>query len=134
MKSAVSLKMAVIAAGVAFVSSVTGYLFGVKADNRPMRENAPVPQTENVQPLKEVVEASEESETVVKEPVTKKYVLKENGGSLTLYLVNSDGTEKEYKTYDININTLPSVDREKLTKGIEAESLSEALMMVEDYF
>ncbi len=133
MKMSGSVKLAVVAVGVAFISSVTGYLFGVNADSGPTERNMSVPLTEEVQPVNESAEATEESEAVTKSEITKKYVLKENNGSLSLFLVNSDGTEKVYKTYDININTLPGIDQEKLREGIEAASLSEALMMVEDY-
>ena len=63
----------------------------------------------------------------------KKYVLKETDGKVALIILNPDGKNTVYKTYDISVGTLPEADRMKLKEGIEAESLSEALLMVEDY-
>lgn len=134
MKISGSGKLLAVAVGIAFVSSMTGYLFGVNADNRePSKNIVSVPETKKTQAQEKSVEVSENINKAVSE-VPKKYVLKEYNGGVSLLLVNSNGEETVYKNYDININTLPSVDREKLREGIVAESLSEALQMVEDYF
>lgn len=126
-------KLLAVAVGIAFVSSLTGYLFGVNADNRESSQNiVSASETKKTQSEKKSVEVSEKADKTVS-VVTKKYVLKETGGGLALLLVNSNGEETVYKNYDINVSTLPSIDREKLKEGIEAESLSEALQMVEDY-
>ena len=133
MKVPQGLKMVAVTVAVAFVSSVTGYLFGASADNKAEPENVNVPEVVNTQSAGDSVEVSEESISVAEKEIPTKYVLKKDGEGISLFIVGADGKGNIYKTYDVNVATLPEIDRKKLKDGIAAESLSEALLMVEDY-
>ncbi len=113
---------------VVFLSSMTGYIFGVNADDK----GAKIP-VQNLEEVKEEENTPTEQDITYGEPVTKKYILKQQEGKIVLFQRFSDGTEKIHKKYDISVSLLPSSDRELLKDGIEAESLSEALQMIEDY-
>ena len=133
MKIPGGFKMVAVAMVVAFVSSVTGYLFGARADNKPEPELVDIAKVSEAQSAGESVETSEKSISVTRKEVPTKYILKEDGEGIALFIAGADGKENVYKTYDVNIGSLPEIDREKLKEGIESESLSEALLMVEDY-
>ncbi len=130
MKISFGVKTIIAAVLISFISAFFGYLSGVRSDTVPERRSVTlkkaVPQTQDA--------SGYENNVSAKTPeYPKKYILKENSGKLSLFLSEPDGSETIYKTYDININSLPEADREKLGEGIAIESLSEALMMVEDY-
>ena len=128
MKTSNVVKLSLVVVIVAFVSSVTGYIFGARADDRKPVENPPGEVA--------VESTSHQNRTVVKETekiVTQTYLLKETDGKLALYYKYSDGGEKLYKSYDIPVKSLPRPDRELLEKGIEVKAISEALQLIEDY-
>ncbi len=129
MKTSNWVKLSLVIVVVAFTSTVTGYIFGVRANNK----------TDVKQVKKEAAAelVSKKEETVKKEPetavVTQSYLLKDKDGRISLYHKYSDGRETLYREYDISVKSLPQSDREALQKGVEAESLSEALQLIEDY-
>ena len=122
------VKMTVIVCAVAFISSMTGYVFGavgnkVKAPEKIYAQEGDVlEKTENVS---HSVESTPEKRGGV-------YRIKEEGGKVTISI--DDGEKSTlYRSYDINVSALPKADRELLYKGIETESLSDALQIIEDY-
>ena len=129
MKTSNVVKLSLVAVLIAFVSSVTGYLFGARADgNNRIKDN----------PGQAVAESnSPQNDAVIKETkqnvVVSSYLLRETEGTVALYYKYSDGKEKLYKTYDISVKSLPQSDRELLKNGIEVEALSDALQLIEDY-
>ncbi len=131
MKIPGGVKLALIAMTVVFVSSMTGYVFGVRAENK---RNADIKRN-TVQNIQEKGAEKKEVDYEISETkvVTESYIIKETEGKAGLFYKYSDGSEKLHKTYDISVNLLPKPDREALQKGIEVGSLSEALQIVEDY-
>lgn len=129
MKTSNAVKLSAVIVAVAFVSTVTGYIFGTRADSKT--NEIPVKK----EMASEIVSKEENfaPKTSQAPAVTKTYLLKDNGGYISLYHKYSDGKETLYKNYDIAVKSLPQSDREALKKGIEAESLSEALQLIEDY-
>jgi hypothetical protein len=120
---------------IAFVSSMAGYIFGVQAG----KENAVQEKT-----VKYIDKNAGKEDVVNQSAVEKKsevdtvdyrinYVLREYEGKIALFQNRADGKEEIYKIYEISIGLLPQSDREELKAGIETESLSEALQLVEDY-
>ena len=127
------IRLAAITATVAFVSSLTGYILGVRANNGKSDNAVPTETVIREEKAVEEPEIVEKAEENAEKSIVKKYVLKETDGKVALIILNPDGKNTVYKTYDISVGTLPEADRMKLKEGIEAESLSEALLMVEDY-
>ena len=129
MKTSNAVKLSLVVVAVAFVSTITGYIFGARANSGT--EKQPVKR----EAAAEIV--SNEEKKVDKAPetisVTQSYLLRETDGYLVLYRKYSDGRETVYRNYDILVKSLPQADRESLEKGIEVDSLSEALQLVEDY-
>lgn len=129
MKISNAVKLSLVVVVVAFTSTVTGYIFGVRANNRA--DEIPEKEETAAKPMSKEEKSMEiEPEEIV---VTQTYLLKDNNGYLALYHKYSDGRETPYREYDISVQTLPQTDREALKKGIEVGSLSEALQIVEDY-
>lgn len=129
MKTSNAVKLSIVIAVVAFISTVTGYIFGARANSKTNEEPA------KKEAAAEIVSAEEK--IVEKEPemitVIQSYLLRDTDGNIALYHKYSDGEEKLYKNYDIPVGMLPQSDREALRKGIEVESLDEALQLIEDY-
>ena len=130
MKMKYGVLLLIVIAGVSFFSSLTGYVFGVRASKGK--------KTQTEIPVKTV--ASEEKEIRVKEvnekveqEVVHTYLVKEKDGNVTVFVKDADNTEKIYKEYDIPVTLLPQSDREMLKNGIEYKTLSEALQLIEDY-
>ena len=116
-----------------FFSTMIGYIQGVRCEksrSRSLYERVSVtPQREKISSV-----SSKENDPPVKksEETIPKYILKEQDGILALYLC-TDGGEKLWQTYDISVNLLPESDRAQLASGINFESISEALQMIEDF-
>ncbi len=130
MKKSKSIIMVAIACLTVFVSTMTGYVLGTHADNEQKKHEIPKTEAAREAAVKSDDVREEKTE---KTAITTKYILKEEDGRIMLLLRYSDGTEKVYKSYEVNLNFLPEADRELLKQGIEADSLSEILQMVEDY-
>lgn len=129
MKTSNAVKLSLVIVIVAFTSTITGYIFGARANSK-MRENSTRNETAMEIAAKEEKVLKEEPKTIA---VTQSYLLKDSNGYISLYHKYSDGKETLYKNYDISVKTLPQSDREALKKGIEVGSLSEALQLIEDY-
>ncbi len=130
MKTSNMVKLSLVIVAVAFTSTVTGYIFGVRANDKPGGETVKKEAAAEIVSKEEKVVEEKPQEKAV---VTQSYLLKDNEGYIALYHKFSDGQEKLYKEYDIAVNHLPQSDRDALKEGIEVESLSEALQLIEDY-
>lgn len=116
-----------------FFSSMIGYIQGVRGEKSRARS---LYERVSVTPQKEKISSvsSKENEPPVRktEESSPKYVLKEENGILALYL-NAGGDKKLWQTYDVRVSLLPESDRAQLSSGIEFDSISEALQMIEDF-
>ncbi len=116
-----------------FFSTMIGYIQGVRGEKsraRSLYERVSItPQREKISSV-----SSNENDLPVKksEEAVPKYILKEQDGILALYL-GTGSEEKLWQTYDISVNLLPESDRKQLAEGIEFESISEALQIIEDF-
>ena len=131
MKTSKMIKLSLVLAVTVFVSSFAGYIYGVRANNKIMQKNI-----DNKVLVKETVRKNEEVADPVKEDektTGQTYILKSKGSGVSLYLIESDGSEKLYKSYDIPVRFLPKSDREALKKGIEFNSIDDVLQLIEDY-
>lgn len=116
-----------------FSFSMMGYLSGVRASRQ---KNAPPPvMGVQKQESPNVFTASNSTmpENIVKDFTRTSYVLRENEGRLALFIKYSNGDEQIHSDYDISVKLLPESDRKSLEKGIELDSLNDALQLVEDY-
>lgn len=134
MKRGGSAKYIIIIFFTAFFSSMAGYISGTRANSeeKTAKESSAFsfPQEEKSLPFSaESIPLSPDA----KKAVTTTYVLREKNGKLCLFSKFSDGGENLYGEYDISVKLLPASDRELLKNGIEAETLSEALSLIEDY-
>ena len=120
---------------IAFVSSMAGYIFGVQAGKENAVQEKTVKYIDKNARKTDVINqsAAEEKSEVDTVDYRINYVLREYEGKIALFQNRADGREEIYKIYEISISLLPESDREKLKEGIETESLSEALQLVEDY-
>ena len=59
-----------------------------------------------------------------------KYVLGEFNGNLAIYQANSD---TPLEVLDVQISSLPERDIERIKNGITADTLSEIILIAEDY-
>lgn len=135
MKLRFGIKLISLLFAVTFISSMVGYIVGARNSTKNTSpENAassslpPLVNAEDISISQEYIPPEEE-----KPDITKSYVIREKDGKLSLYSKFSDGREKLYQSYDISVTYLPKSDRELLLQGIETESLSDALQLVEDY-
>lgn len=116
-----------------FSFSMMGYLSGARASRQ---KNAPPPvMAVQKHEIPDVFTASNNTmpENIVKDFTRTSYVLRENEGRLALFIKYSNGDEQIHSDYDISVNLLPESDRKSLEKGIELDSLNDALQLVEDY-
>ena len=117
---------------VVFFSTMTGYIFGVQADRK--RQENKEKDNNAIAMMVPAKAGNEKIEVIEKEDkITSSYILREDDGIVSLYSKYKDGREEIYQSYDIEVSFLPSADRQMLREGIEVQSLSEALQMVEDY-
>ena len=118
---------------VAFSSTLVGYISGAHASQK---KKSPVPNSVTNQPQLQSVSKEAQNSAPIDFSLEKeekiKFVLKENNGNLALFSTNGSN-EEMYQQYDICIDYLPRSDRELLKKGIEVDTLEEALQMLEDY-
>ena len=128
MKVKFGVMICILVLAVSFFSSLTGYVFGVRASKEKAKQTQ-IPAKTVVHEEKEVEIKNTDDE---KKESSDTYVVKENGGSVAIFIKNSYNMEL-YKAYDIAVNLLPQSDREMLKEGVEYESLSEALLLIEDY-
>lgn len=63
-------------------------------------------------------------------PATQRYTLKEYQGNLAVYL---EGVDQPFRITDVDVRTLPQMDREALSDGIEANGIDELNRLLEDY-
>lgn len=128
MKNA-GLKLGLLLCIVTFSASAAGYISGVRTSRKgaalPIK-NAPVTEAraQNEEPISDVSK---------NDTLTEMYVLKEYEGKIALFTKYSGGTEALHDVYDVSVSLLPSSDREILKEGISCKSLSEALLLVEDF-
>lgn len=130
MRKKYSVLMVLMISAVSFFSSLTGYVFGVRA-SREKKEPVQIVTKAVVQEKKNVYE--EKKEEVKKQEDTETYRISIKNGNVAIYIRSSDGNEELYKEYDIPVSLLPQSDREMLKTGIEYKTLSEALQLIEDY-
>ena len=119
---------------IAFVSSMAGYIFGVQAGKENVIQKKEVKYVDNNPEKEDVINQSAVTEKIEINTDDHKtnYILREYEGKIALFR-NNAGEEEVYKIYEISISLLPQSDREALKIGVETESLSEALQLVEDY-
>lgn len=121
-----------ILCAVVFFSSMWGYIsIAEKNQVKTEKQRFTVPEIE--MPIDLSVLAEREGPKKAVADFTESYILRDNEGTLALFIKYENGDEHIYNTYDIAIKHLPQKDREELSKGIELDSLSSALELVEDY-
>lgn len=127
-----SIIMTFLLCAAVFSASMVGYISGVQANKKQdMPQSAASSQAEKVEdifPMNNVTEP----ENVVQD-FTETYVLREKDGQVALFIRYTNGDEQFYSSYDVSVNLLPKNDREELAAGIELNTLSDALQLVEDY-
>lgn len=114
-----------------FLFTMTGYISGVSRSKE--KEAAPIVAAKKEE-IPEVFSLS--SDAAAKnliENFKETYILRENANKLSLFIRYANGDEQIHSEYDIAVNLLPKSDRERLKEGIEAESIDEALRLIEDY-
>ena len=131
MKTSKMIKLSLVLAVTVFISSLAGYICGVRANHDVEKKNSESKvSVKGTFQKNEVIEDSGKKE---EETVGETYILKSKGSGVSLYLKKTDGTEKLYKSYDIPVRFLPKSDREALKKGIEFNSIDDVLQLIEDY-
>ena len=85
-----------------------------------------VPSPQTVQEAKPITLLSSSASTTA-------YIVKERNGAVAIYSKLEDNTLKLYEEYETKTAFLPEADRIALKKGIEVKSLSDALILVENY-
>lgn len=135
MKLRFGIKLISLLFAVTFISSMVGYIVGARnsaknsVPGNTASSSLPSPvKAEDISISQEYLPSQQQNSDI-----TKSYVLRENDGKLSLYSKFSDGREKLYQSYDISVTFLPKSDRELLQQGIETDSLSDALQLIEDY-
>ena len=132
MKKKAGIKIISVLFLAVFFSTMTGYIFGVQANRKKQQLSEKINDDRAV--LTPARAENEKIPVIEKEDkITVSYVLREDDGTVSLYSKYSDGREEIYQSYDIEASTLPKADRDMLSEGIEAQSLSDALQLVEDY-
>ena len=114
-----------------FFSCMTGYIVGVRADKKSIpdeKTNQPITMLPSVNIKNDDIKIIEKEDKI-----TQVFVLREDNGGVSVYSKYSDGREEKYQSYDIAVSTLPQADRKMLSEGIEVQSLSEALQIIEDF-
>lgn len=135
MKTRLGVKIISLLFAVAFVSSLIGYIAGARTSRRKDAPGEvrtatafPLMKSRAAFPTDKIL-----SEYTVGSDITQYYILRDDGGVLTLFCKYSDGREELYQHYDVPVTLLPESDRELLKKGIRVDALSDALQLVEDY-
>ena len=115
MKTSTLLKFCISFAVICFLGSFTGYI------NAPDGyENTAVHLQNHVNFLNS-------------HNITIGYVIKQKDGSVAIYSKLKNNALKLYEEYDIPVSLLPEADRTALSDGIEVDSLSDAIIMVENF-
>ena len=115
MKTSSFFKIGISLAVITFTGVFSGYVSAPDLNKTPAVEAQAVPQLLNVK------------------SATKGYVVKEKNGFVAIYSMLENNALNLYEEYDIPVSLLPRADRILLEKGIEANSLSDALIMVENF-
>ena len=117
---------------VIFLSTMLGYV-STAGKNSPetARNEFYIPKAQ--MPIDLSVLSEKEGPQTKSSDFTESYVLRDNEGTLALYIKYENGDEHIYNTYDVSVKLLPQKDREELKKGIEVSSLSSALELLENY-
>lgn len=61
------------------------------------------------------------------------YIVRDNEGSVTVYEVLEDGTEKEYEVTDISTEYLTETDKMNMEKGIQVNGKQNLNQLIEDF-
>lgn len=135
MKPRSGIKIISLLFAVVFVSSMIGYMAGARASrkksaNTDTHTAAAFPLMQSRNNLFTGDKLSGGSQTG---NITQYYVLRDDGGTLSLFCKYEDGREELYQSYDVSVDSLPESDRILLKKGIKADALSDALQLAEDY-
>lgn len=114
-----------------FLFSMTGYISGVSKSKE--KEAAPIVAVEKSEIPEVFSLSSDASAKNLVENFKETYILRENENKLSLFIRYANGDEQIHSEYDIAVNLLPKSDRDRLAQGIEADSIEEALSLIEDY-
>ena len=115
MKTSTLLKFCISFAVISFLGTFTGYV------------NAPRDYEENI------AYSQNQGNFLSSQSVTVGYVIKEKNGNIAIYSKLKNNALKLYEEYDIPVSLLPEADRTNLSSGIEVNSLSDAIIMVENF-
>ena len=127
-----SLLLIFLLAAAVFSTSMFGYIFGARGDDAHLPqqkaasakngEESNIPSVSQISSPEEIVKDFKES-----------YILRESDGKIALFIQYANGDELLHSDYEVPVSLLPKSDREELKKGIELNSLSDAIRLVEDY-
>lgn len=144
--------LCVIALGIGFLS---GYAGSLMFRNEPVAsESAPTPDPAQALASQEpqatgapihtldhsdlpaaagAEDIPEPTPVITAQPKTVGYLVKEYGGKVAVYQVTDDGESTLSSLTDVEVESLPEADREKLKEGIGVKSEEEMLQLLEDY-
>ena len=115
MKTSSFFKLSVSLAVITFAGVFSGYVSAPDLHKNPAIEAQASPQLLKVK------------------SATKGYVVKEKDGFVAIYSRLENNALNLYEEYDIPVSLLPKADRTALQNGIDVNSLSDALVMIENF-
>lgn len=127
MQNRTVMKLCIVLCAASFAGSASGYIKTARNKKIELPQQTAISQTHPFIKMPQTVTENTTSK------ITHSYIVKSNNGYVTVYVDNGDQTPVIYKKYDIAVSTLPLADREALEKGIERESLSDVVELIEDY-
>lgn len=118
-------KILILASGAAlcavtFCGTFSGYVSGAR-----IRQGTKIPI--------EAKANGEKSAAPLSPKMSNEYIVGEKNGKIILFRKTEEGTPLVWEEYDSDVSALPRADKEELADGIAAESLEEALQIIEDF-